>query len=368
MHKVDIMEPDSTTEDIDECFKQMDSLNKINNGQKELTFSEVTFYKEVLRPFLKPGNEYKLLHWLKEHNLLHTNMSCSNQEIGCQLEWQNSRDTDKFMWKCRNCGVHKSIRSNSFFEDVNCSIQTVMNTILAWCEDMDTSTVSSKLGVSNKVITSVYNKIENLVSLHSLTQKLGGPDSVVLLELFPDGVVEHQPDSSKCDTRRSHKIFCIADTKKIPTRYWLHIITGNILETNENNNLFLKKTTLEEEILHVMKYAVEPGSLVVIGSAQQLRPLAGSLPYHDNYQAVTSIDTLTANHSCNANMHTFITETIWRQAVTLCTASQDLPKCQIQAYLRCALFKTMRSASDVFSDLVQLIADTYASNSNDVTC
>lgn len=60
----------------------------------------------------------------------------------------------------------------------------------------------------------MYDKLEKLIYT-SPNLRLGGPNGVTLIELFPDMIGEMYPDSSKNDsTSKSQiKILCIADTK-----------------------------------------------------------------------------------------------------------------------------------------------------------
>lgn len=48
-------------------------------------------------------------------------------------------------WVCEGCGTKQSVRHQSFFKRVSCSLLQALQVMLAWCEDAEFDAVAQQL-------------------------------------------------------------------------------------------------------------------------------------------------------------------------------------------------------------------------------
>lgn len=65
-------------------------------------------------------------------------------------------------------------------------------------------------GVKHRVATQLYDKLDNLVIEEEQRSRLGGPGSVVLVEVYPDCLQRRSPDTT--DHTHVHRVLMLADT------------------------------------------------------------------------------------------------------------------------------------------------------------
>lgn len=65
-------------------------------------------------------------------------------------------------------------------------------------------------GVKPKVATQIYDKLDEIAIKEQSKCKLGGENSVVLVEMYPDCVNRLSPDTT--DQPHAHRILMVADT------------------------------------------------------------------------------------------------------------------------------------------------------------
>ncbi|KAH9635334.1 hypothetical protein HF086_017900 [Spodoptera exigua] len=165
-------------------------------------------------------------------------------------------------WICEGCGKTQPIRAGSFFFRLQCSILQTMQIILAWCEDADVDVVA----------TQIYDKLDEIAIKEQSKCKLGGENSVVLVEMYPDCVNRLSPDTT--DQPHAHRILMVADTNHIPTSYWLHVMKDDNKKTANGS---LDTQALAAEIGHVLKEAVIEGSVIVTGNNVPAVPNTSSI-------------------------------------------------------------------------------------------
>ncbi|XP_077296303.1 uncharacterized protein LOC143918336 [Arctopsyche grandis] len=347
------MEADSTTAEQEyECDSSTGHRENILLNELSRNYG---YFRQIVLPMLRNGNEKDLLEWMREFNLIQPSVKCAKSLPDCRMVITASKVVDKYQWQCKTCNQKVQIRENSFFKNVYCPLQTIFKIILAWCQDMDYEHLSNVFGLKKQVVCGIYDKIERAVYGRPLYQ-LGGFGIVLLVDLYPDFVDELYPVSSKNDSaiKTQHKILCLADTNEIPTRYWLHVINGSFSFPSENNNTTFKKMNMCDETLHVIEKFALPGGLCAIGGGVHLTSLRENLRSSSMFEGVITMNHLTT-HS-NVDMQTFMINRIWNPIIRLCEAAQDLPKNKIQSYLSCALWRWQMESSDPFLSLVHLIS------------
>lgn len=56
--------------------------------------------------------------------------------------------------------------------------------------------------------------------------KLGGPDIVVIVDVFPDGNMSLEVPTTSHNNNFSKRVLCIADTAHVPVRVWASLLDG----------------------------------------------------------------------------------------------------------------------------------------------
>lgn len=57
--------------------------------------------------------------------------------------------------------------------------------------------------------------------------KLGGPDVVVIVDVFPDGNMSLEVPTTSHNNNFSKRVLCIADTAHVPVRVWASLLDGS---------------------------------------------------------------------------------------------------------------------------------------------
>ncbi|XP_063378354.1 uncharacterized protein LOC134665353 [Cydia fagiglandana] len=338
------MEADSTTLDTspkDTSFEPVFPF-PVSPGNKQLynTFSTHSGERSL---------EWQIIEKLQAHGLLPKTVKCPTGKAECRVVCKNARVIDRVQWVCEPCGTRQPVRLGSFFMKLQCSLLQALQIILAWSEDADIMQAAQHFGVKDRVATAIYSKMDDLAIKAQLKDRLGGEDSVVLAEMYPDCVNRLSPDTT--DTPHVHRILMLADTNHIPTRYWLHVIKEDNKKIPANSSLDSEhlRATVEE----VVKKATLPNSIIVTGN---------SVPAIEGASSTQQL----LQH-CDADMQRFLTSRIWRGAVTLCAAARELcagagagagaAQCAgaAQRYLHAALYRVARA--ELFAHALQLIAD-----------
>ncbi|XP_063822184.1 uncharacterized protein LOC135072160 [Ostrinia nubilalis] len=333
------MEADSTTNDGSSKTNDIDIVPfPTSKGNLQL-FTELTG---------SSGNknlESQIVERLQTFGLLPSSVRCPSNKPDCQIVCKAARVIDRVQWHCEGCGKRQPVRISSFFLRLQCSLQQALQMMLAWCEDADCYHAAEYFGVKQKVATMIYDKLDELAVKEQSKLLLGGENSVVLAEMYPDCLNRLSPDTT--DQAHVHRILMLADTNHIPTAYKLHVIRDDLkkLSTGPHNS-----QSLQAEIAELVSSVTSPGSLLVAGEGVAL-PDAACL------QQLTQ--------HCDLDMQHFLTTRIWRQAVTLCSASRDLCSgagpvaCAgaVQRYLDAALFRVSRGGC--YRGLLNLVAAYY---------
>ncbi|KAJ2952895.1 hypothetical protein O0L34_g7258 [Tuta absoluta] len=352
------MEADSTT---------LDS-SKDGFPESKLPFTSISsnlmLYNELSSKNGEKSLELQIVDRLQATGLIPKKVKCSTNEPGCKLDKKTARVIDKIQWACKSCGKRMPIRTGTFFLRIQCSILQTLQMILAWCEDADYEIAAHHFGVKPKVASLIYDKLDELAIKEMNKSQLGGEGSVVLTEMYPECLTRLSPDTT--DQPHLHRVLMIADTKHVPTHYHLHVIKEGS-EKNTNINSPAVKSEIEE----VLSEKVSEGSCIVTGN------------HVPAVEGASSIQQLVQH--CDADMQHFLTFGIWRQALTLCSASRDIcdlppspspsstpslsppPRpCAraVQRYLLTALYR-YRHNGDFYRQVLDVISAEYTEHCDD---
>ncbi|XP_026331118.1 uncharacterized protein LOC113238508, partial [Hyposmocoma kahamanoa] len=207
--------------------------------------------------------------------------------------------------------------------------------------------------VKPKVASTIYDRLDELAVKEHNRLKLGGRDRVVLTEMYPDCLTRLSPDTT--DQPHVHRVLMMADTNHVPTHYQLHVIKDDL---KKNGTSSLDNQSLRSEIEEVISEMTLPESTVVTGSG--IHAIQGASSVQEVIQLCDDID-----------MAHFLTSRIWRQAITLCTASRDLCSGSInvvcanavQRYLLAALYR-LRFGDGFYEHILRLLANEYTGKSD----
>ncbi|XP_075969864.1 uncharacterized protein LOC142972538 [Anticarsia gemmatalis] len=343
------MEADSTT---------YESNAKTEVSKPGLPFNTCPGNGQLYNDFINNDSdqrlEWKLVERLQAFGLLPKQFKCISNKPDCKVVCKTARVIDRVQWVCEGCGKRQPIRTGSFFFRLQCSILQALQIILAWCEDADLVVAAEHFGIKPRVATLIYDRLDELVVKEQNKRKLGGENSVVLAEMYPDCVNRLSPDTT--DQPHAHRILMLADTNHIPTSYWLHVIKDDSkkISGDDSDNQVLKL-----EIEEVVRNVVTPNSLVVTGNNVPL------------IEGASSIQQLFQH--CDVDMQHFLSTRIWRQAVSLCCASRSACSNTLaaaacgaaaQRYLTTALYR-LRFNDGLYRRILELVAADYTDNSCD---
>ncbi|KAJ0180704.1 hypothetical protein K1T71_004108 [Dendrolimus kikuchii] len=293
--------------------------------------------------------EWQIIEKAQEYKLLPDMVECPMNLASCKVVCKIARVVDRVQWVCEGCGRRQPIRVGSFFFRLQCTILQTLQMILAWCEDADCEVVAEHFGVKSKIARQIYDRLDELVVNELKKTQLGGENSVVLAEMYPDCLNRLSPDTT--DQPHVHRILMLADTNHIPTYYRLHVIKEDPKKGNLSNDCEILRAQLEE----IVAQAVTPNSMLVTGN---------SLPVVDGSSSIQQL-----LQQCDVDMKHFLTSRIWRQGLTLCAASRDLcagatsaqnQLCasSVQRYLDTATYR-LRFGDGFYSHVISLIAERY---------
>ncbi|XP_022120482.2 uncharacterized protein LOC110996895 isoform X2 [Pieris rapae] len=331
------MEPDSTTYDTE------------NSKNETFPFStgpcNISLYKDLVKDSGQGLVEMQIVERLQAFGLLPMAMECVQSEPTCELVCKTARVVDRVQWICKTCKKRQPIRSGSFFLKLQCSIVQALQMILAWCEDADINVAAEYFDVKPRVASLIYDKLDEMAAAEIAVSKLGGLDSVVLTEMYPECLNRLSPDTT--DQPHIHPILMIADTKHVPTQYRLHIMKEHLKKKPNVDGEYMKS-----EVDQVLENITEPGSFLVSGST--LPPIEGA----------HALSQLTQN--CDMDMQRFLTNRVWSQALLLCNASRDICKglpslfcaAQVQRYLDVSLYR-LRFGDGFFEHMLNIIAEKF---------
>ncbi|XP_068629790.1 uncharacterized protein [Battus philenor] len=205
--------------------------------------------------------ESHIIESLQQFGLLPNTVKCPTSQSDCKVVCKVARVVDRVQWICEGCGKRQPIRIGSFFFKLQCSIQQALQMILAWCEDADLTVAAQHFNVKHRVAISIYDRLDEMAIKELNKCKLGGENSVVLAELYPDCLNRLSPDTT--DQPHVHRILMLADTKHIPTYYRLHVLRIDSTKLEGGN---AEDETLKSEVELALANMTETQSTIVLGN------------------------------------------------------------------------------------------------------
>uniref|UniRef100_A0A8D8PU84 Uncharacterized protein n=1 Tax=Cacopsylla melanoneura TaxID=428564 RepID=A0A8D8PU84_9HEMI len=316
----------------------MDIYNNYSPVPKDVNIDR--YYESTILPLLQPGKEGDLCNWLKSIGLLATEVKCPNPDCNnVNLTWCKARVVDKYNWSCPVCKKKLPIRYKSFLADFKCDLPSVIKGIYSWCKNVCVDDICDnnklKLNVGKRIYGQCATVAEWYMQNHPEQSHLGGPDSVVLVDIFPDGnmtLVPHNNNYSK-------RILCIADTTFIPARVWAKILDSTH-HNKENNN-----PVIEAVFAHVL-----PGSTLV--TSQQLY---NDLCMIKGMSDVVSVEALMKLDPPENQQSLVNLETIWSATVSVCTQVQEMTTTQGQQLLRELQWRQIYGSDALFNVLAHIV-------------
>ncbi|XP_045785351.1 uncharacterized protein LOC123880951 [Maniola jurtina] len=333
------MEADSTTYETNPKSQINEITLPFNTSPGNLNL-----YKELISCDGMRNLESNLIGKLQSFGLLPSNITCPTNGANCKVICKSARVIDRVQWLCEGCSRKQPIRTGSFFFKLPCSLLQTMQLILAWCEDADVTTAAQYFDIKPRVATSIYDKLDDLAINELKKTKLGGENSVVLSEIYPDCLNRLSPDTT--DQPHVHRILMLADTKHIPTHYKLHVIRDDLKKPQSKQDQLLR-----EQIEQVLRSETDAQSMLVMGNNV---PVDGTIPLQQLMQ------------HCDVDMQRFLTSRIWTQALTLCSASRDIcagapsSACAVavQRYLDTALYR-LRYGDGFYTHTLRVISNAF---------
>jgi transposase-like protein len=99
---------------------------------------------------------------------------------------------DKYSWWCRECKGRKSIRTGSFFQKSNTTLQKWMLMLYLWARQYPVTDASEETGISLRVSIDMYLWFREVCSAKLLQNPivLGGPGVIVQID---ESLFRHKP-------------------------------------------------------------------------------------------------------------------------------------------------------------------------------
>lgn len=266
------------------------------------------YFQMTIKPLLEEGKDGELIDWLKDIGLLQRAQKCVNPDcLGLKpMEWKRARIVDKFHWSCPMCKKKASIRTNSPLADFHCSFKVILDTITAWCdgislEDYTKENKTVKGVIAKRIYSTCTTVTDWYMQSHPDLGYLGGENSVVLVDTFPDGCMTTVPHNNNYNKR----ILCMADTSHMPARIWAHILESKSLDS--------------QKLAAMVNDHIRPGSTIVASP--------GLFPFLEGIKGmaeIISVEALTALDPADYQRSLKNLETIWKATVSVCQEVQSM--------------------------------------------
>lgn len=272
------------------------------------------YFETVVEPLLTPGKEGDLCEWLKSVGLISREMKCQQPECGEEtLTWSKARVVDKHNWCCPKCKKKVPIRQGSFLSEFKCDLSYAVRGIQSWCNSLPVEDICDQKSLKPNVAKRIYSQCsavaEWYINNHPETSQLGGPEAVIIVDVFPDGCMMLTPHNNNY----SKRILCIADTNHIPTRVW-----AKILDSKDNSKI------VDAVLAHVMLGSTIVTSQGLYSDLLQVKGMTDII----STDALMSLDPLDDQKSLK-NL-----ETIWAMTVNVCQQIQELSNSNGEQLLR----------------------------------
>lgn len=103
--------------------------------------------------------------------------------------------------------------------------------LAGWCRNVPLSDVGGEGRTKANVAKRIYNGCAQVAEwkLRKMVGdfKLGGPDVVVIVDVFPGGNMSLEAPMTSHNNNFSKRVLCIADTAHVPVRVWASLLDGS---------------------------------------------------------------------------------------------------------------------------------------------
>lgn len=229
---------------------------------------------------------------------------------GCPLKYTKCKNySDFFCWRCVSvdCSAYQkriSIRKNSFFEDFNCEIKTILKVLLRWSIKQSQVSILKSISISKPTFRKILGKLNILMQEANLKEKkLGGPGTIIQ--------VDETMMNFKCKSHRGRNpenrtdALCIVECSPHIIRVWA-------------------QTIADKRALTILPIIVD-------------RVLPGSLIYTDEHRSYTSLSKIGFLHESVCHKYSFVNPEngVHTQHVE---AFNNVIKCEIKKRMGIATF------------------------------
>ncbi|XP_003428052.1 uncharacterized protein LOC100680094 isoform X1 [Nasonia vitripennis] len=323
-------------------------------------------YDLIVKQMIQQGHEGELCSWLKESNLIRSNMNCPTEGCnGKSLQWSPARSIDKYSWVCFDCKKRQNLRDSSFFLQIKCDLKICMQLIVAWCQSIPSDVVINHLNVKPHVVKRAYEKLgkvtETYVIKHAKDWVLGGGEKILIVDEFPGGYMAETVSTPVPKKRNNNcrTILCIAECHNLPPRMWMHIINANPEPPKNAKNQTTTRCGMVEEALNEIRAHAVPGSFLIANKRARCC----------NYEALKELQEYTV--LCIEDLQTYDTpgknellanlETIWQTGIGVCEEIQDSTRSNGLSSLYEHLWKQKfaTTPSNAFTHIIHHIAECH---------
>ncbi|GJQ84025.1 hypothetical protein Trydic_g10490 [Trypoxylus dichotomus] len=196
-------------------------------------------------------------------------------------------------------------KAKHFSVSYDCRAENAIKIFFGWSVGVNIKELSEYLDISEDVVKHFYLMstlyAKQYIKNHIVEWKIGGPGVITLLDVYPCGCNKFNFTSRN----NENNVFCIAEVKEIPPRFWFQIL--NQTDLNQRNN----------EILEAIFTIVRPGSILVIDLDSTGISDATYSKLKNNYRIVVHLESLERHNTESQSLLSNL-ETIWRPALDIC--------------------------------------------------
>lgn len=132
-------------------------------------------------------DDYELILFLMNEKYIHSEVFCDFCAHSMKLV-KYAKVNDKWCWRCvyNNCEkaqCRKSVRSNSFFENLNLPFLMIFKIIFRWVTDVSQHSIEEGMGVRRNTVLLIKRRIlKRIEERMQENEKLGGPGKIVQID------------------------------------------------------------------------------------------------------------------------------------------------------------------------------------------
>ena len=281
------------------------------------------------------------LTWLKDIGLIASEMKC--HQCLRNMTWTETKDrSDGFKWVCYNRTngkrhlVEKSIRSKTFFDKSNMTIEEVLKYTYWWSQNLKQSQIRTQLGLSpnSGVDWDMFCREVCEIVVNDDSMQIGGPGKTVQIDESKIGKRKYQ---------RGHRV----------EGQW---VFGGIEEDSRNCFIFEVEDRTEDTLISIIDKWIAKGTLIVSDCWKSYSKLSRIGYSHETMNHSKEFKNRNGNHTNKIEGH-------WRQMKSH-LPSHGRCKFHYSYYLAEFLWRYKNRGNDLFVRILTDIKRIYDPNSN----